>query len=949
MFLDAAGNPQTMPYQDIQISSGVPPSSLSYWKIVDENGYQYFFGETSSQREEITYSTGNNTQGYTEKYTYISSWYLNKIISPSGIEVATFTYFTGSDFEYLMYHDMGTKPQSGSLSVKRVNTKVKVKQAKYINTITTSIGKVQFGYINNRLDVPNSWQLNFISYLDQFNIVKRKFHLILDYFMGEFSTPNDRLRLREVKEGISNPVLLYSFQYNEITGGSFIMNPFRNNYRFDHYGYYNLGSIFCTPNHAIDVGCAEYGVTKSPSGDISYTAVFSLQEIKSATGGRTVFEYETVGSGLRIKSISNFSGSSLIAKSSFTYSGGQSPGTTRWSPEVPVYSFTASDGTEVWSSSSFKDIFDLGGVVIGYSTATETFLDGSKIVREFTNFSDLDYNDTPPLVEKYSGPPLSPSFVSNANVNGPPFAPGTSAFWKRGNPKSIKIYDSQNNLLKKDTMIYEESDQISTVQNRALHRHQQTGGTNPQITYLSGVYSLISKVFRLKETRTYTYDQNGYLSNIQEKSVVDYHPVHKTFPSSITRQVGNGPEEKVTYRYPTDVAGTGSQNPGPQPLAEGIRTLVQQKIITPIEQVSWFKDYGESSFKITSASLIAFHKNTTLGTPALNSVYSLVIDAPIQSLNPEASLTSNKTVFSFDNRYRLLENYTYNEPTATLSTVQKSDGLTSLLQWLNNTLISSVTVNPGTNQQKTEYQYNSIYGLTQSKDMNDRLTKYEFDNQYGQLLRIRDNENNIIERYRHHYKNQPEQLSNSSIFNYGCRMVGIETTLSSPENTSYGQTTYHWDFGDGTSTSTTNSRVGKVYQSAGSYTVKVRKENPEYYSLETSTVVTIFNQASNLTIIPNGETSIDNCSDIWWGYATELQASATGDVQSFSWEYQAPGSSWWWSLGSGPVVYTPPGFYHGGITGTYLVKCTMTNYCGNTFDEYIYLFVYASDPFCPQY
>src|SRR5690606_5884072 len=127
---------------------------------------------------------------------------------------------------------------------------------------------------------------------------------------------------------------------------------------------------------------------------------------------------------------------------------------------------------------------------------------------------------------------------------------------------------------------------------------------------------------------------------------------------------------------PTDVAGTGSQNPGPQPLADGIRTLVQQKIITPIEQVSWFKDYGESSFKITGASLKAFHKNTTLGTPALNSVYSLVIDAPIQSLNPEATLTSNKTVFSFDNRYRLLENYTYNEPTATLSTAQKSDGLT---------------------------------------------------------------------------------------------------------------------------------------------------------------------------------------------------------------------------------------------------------------------------------
>src|SRR5690606_23976563 len=141
---------------------------------------------------------------------------------------------------------------------------------------------------------------------------------------------------------------------------------------------------------------------------------------------------------------------------------------------------------------------------------------------------------------------------------------------------------------------------ISTVWNMAVEVYRTVPG---DFGFYVGDYMLRSQVVQLVESGNYTYDQNGYSNYVLEKSTYDYHPVHKTFPSSITRQVGSGPEERITYRYPTDVAGTGSQNPGPQPLADGIRTLVQQKIITPIEQVSWFKDYGESSFKITGASL----------------------------------------------------------------------------------------------------------------------------------------------------------------------------------------------------------------------------------------------------------------------------------------------------------------------------------------------------------
>lgn len=944
LFLDNSGQPQTIPYQDIVVQPGVGSASIGYWKITDTQGFTYFFGETSASREETTYSVGSiSTNTFTDKYTFISTWYLNKIVSPSGIQIATFNYTSGSNTTNYLPGVRVLECQASNIPNTRVDTKITSINPKYILSISTEIASCNFFYDNNRQDLQGALRLTSVSFRDQSSSIKKRFELehgCFNQYLG-FGVCRG-LKLMALKEGITNKVTTNSFLYEET-----VALPGPKSFYTDHFGYFNVNSTYdenigasggfgySDDAASIVSGICTNGRSKAPN---SNTLAAILKEIQTHSGQRIVLAY-SVDAGAIITSISSFIGSSLVSRSTFTYQGE--------TYRTPVYHYYDVENSNklIRSSNSYNGIFDLNGVNRAYSTVTETKLDGSKVIRSFYNFSD--YPDSIPTVGRYRGTPAYGfTYYGATNVDSSPFTPYSSNAWLRGLPKSVTIKDSDGNTLSIQEFTFEPGPIISTVWNMAVEVYRTVPG---DFGFYVGDYKVKSQIVKLTESISYLYDQNGYTTSLADKTTYTYHPVHKTFPSSITRQVGNGPEEKVTYRYPTDVAGTGSQNPGPQPLADGIRTLVQQKIITPIEQVSWFKDYGESSFKITGASLKTFHKNTILGTPALNSVYSLVIDAPIQNLNPEASLTSNKTVFSFDDRYRPLESYNYNESTSTLSTVQKSDGLTSSFQWLNNTLLSSVTVNPGTNQQKTEYQYNSIYGLTQSKDMNDRLTKYEFDNQYGQLLRIRDNENNIIERYRYHYKNQPEQLSNSSIFNYGCRMVGIETTLSSPENTSYGQTTYHWDFGDGTSTSTTNSSVGKVYQSAGNYTVKVRKENPEYYSLETSSVVTIFNQASNLTIIPNGETSIDNCSDIWWGYATELQASATGDVQSFSWEYQAPGSSWWWSLGSGPVVYTPPGFYHGGITGTYLVKCTMTNYCGNTFDEYIYLFVYASDPFCPQY
>ncbi|QOI98552.1 MAG: hypothetical protein HRU69_14140 [Flammeovirgaceae bacterium] len=81
LFIDNTGQPRTMPYQDIIIQPGAGSASIGYWKITDEQGYTYYFGESTASREETTYSVGNiATNSFTDKYTFTSTWYLTRIM-----------------------------------------------------------------------------------------------------------------------------------------------------------------------------------------------------------------------------------------------------------------------------------------------------------------------------------------------------------------------------------------------------------------------------------------------------------------------------------------------------------------------------------------------------------------------------------------------------------------------------------------------------------------------------------------------------------------------------------------------------------------------------------------------------------------------------------------------------------------------------------------------------
>lgn len=941
MFFNEVGNVYAMPYQEMIIKPGIGPLSMNYWTITDENGYVYYYGESDAQKESTTYYVNDS-----EKYTYVSTWYLSRIVSPAGENVATFSYITDSDYEFTMFAHKGVKPTSGNLVITASNVKIKIKQAKYLNFVSTSLGSIQFNY-QSRLDVPNSKAYQTIEFKDIEGSVKKRYHFAMDYFLGDWNAANRSLRLLSIKEGINNPISIYSFSYYEMHtstdsfGNPVSHNPNRNSYYFNHFGYHGRhgDSYSCSPAYNFPIPCAELGIVSRDASNLEQVRVFTLKEMVNASGGKTTFDYESSnGRGLRIKTISVFNGGTTpVGQSTFTYAGASTF-------TAPVYNYEAYNGSKIWSSSSLTDLYDLDGVTIGYSSVTETFLDGSKIVREFTNFSN--YADETPVVRKYlADPPAQPAVLQgNADVNGPPFASRTTRFWMRGLPRFVKVYDAQNNLLSMEEMQYEEGGVQAAVTSQALHGYQFEYGSNPKRTYISGTYHLRSVPVFLKKKIVSLFDQGDFTKAFVQTFDYQYQSKYLTLPSSMIISTGpieliNKPQQKVTFKYPKDIAGISTKPTSTDASAAGIWALIDKHIITNIEKLIYMKDFGASFYKIVGGELSTYNVGSN-NEPFLKSTFSLVTKTPLVSLSNEATLTSSGSVFSYDNsRYKLISTYTYDNDIKQIVNVTDNRGITMKYNWESgNTLLSSsaILLN-NTEKYKTQYSYNSIYGIEKITDANNLSTRYEYD-KLGRLKLIRDNSGNIIVRYRYNYANVNEvgiDFTMSGTTGVTGRAI---TFSSSADSESVGVNRYIWDFGDGVISEGTSS-VNHVYSTPGTYTVKLVKINPEYGdNLITSKQITIY---SSLTLeVTNSVSSINLCST---PRTSEIRANASGGCPPFTYAwYTRLNSGNWVSWGSSTSKT-----FSTTTTGLHEFRCVITDSCGNTIEKGTAVGVFKSPSNCP--
>lgn len=357
-----------------------PGVDENHFIITDENGIRYEFAEI----EKTTISPIDDQPNAPPLIvkTFVSSWYISRVIAPYGNEEITFTYhapvsgqptlsnaLANKSVTYSKVNDHSSfwegRPVQGTATY--FHPPVVVITRKFPDKVIFKKENKQVGYIefessiNERIDLSDAdfdgeRRLNKVSLYHTQNSTSalvKQFELKYEYFGSAQTEPQGfrRLKLKTVQELSPNPATLpskppYTFHYNNEHNTM----PARYTSSLDHWGFYNgksntygsqptlVPNVFTTAQYVS--GNRGEGADREPNSEAaSYTV---LNKIDFPTGGYTIFEYEgnvasswgsnignTPVGGVRIKQITDFSfpdKPALIKNYRYTTADGQTSG-----------------------------------------------------------------------------------------------------------------------------------------------------------------------------------------------------------------------------------------------------------------------------------------------------------------------------------------------------------------------------------------------------------------------------------------------------------------------------------------------------------------------------------------------------------------------------------------------------------------------------------------------
>ena len=144
---------------------------------------------------------------------------------------------------------------------------------------------------------------------------------------------------------------------------------------------------------------------------------------------------------------------------------------------------------------------------------------------------------------------------------------------------------------------------------------------------------------------------------------------------------------------------------------------------------------------------------------------------------------------------------------------------------------------PSSLEQTTTYTYEPLVGIKSITDPTGETITYEYDGR-KRLYLIRNDDNNIIKRYRYNYATEENTRITADIHVDGF-VIGSPTTFTVSDVSAYGgegETTFAWQIDGETKY---GPQVTHTYNTSGSKTVRLEMTNPEYgeVSTEEATVV----------------------------------------------------------------------------------------------------------------
>ncbi|MBV6640778.1 MAG: PKD domain-containing protein [Cyclobacteriaceae bacterium] len=939
----------TIPYQEVEIKKYGTLDDC-YWVITDIVGNQYYYGGTSASRETMNIERSNDDGTYdADEDDFTSTWHLTKIVPISKAGDITFSYVTGPNYFYEYFASIGYDSDGDgyftevSSELDLINTKVIIKSPKYLSQIETSLGFVNYYWADDRLGYE-------LMYLDSINTKDYNLELIeafkFNYFYFDANesfpgTPNpctDRLCMRLGLESIEkiinkNRVTFKKFEYfkdNVIEGINHYALPPRNSPHFDHWGYCNnqgfptgFGLINLLPLNSSN----QYYVN-SRYLNFERSKSCSLHKIIDHNGAFTNFIYEAhtpSSGGLRIKEVQYGEDENVLQSEKFYYTNG-------YKVNDPNYLIENESKGTVYSSSQ-NTLFDVNGATIGYEKVTKEYSNGGEEEFTFHTYSDKGDISASRTVVYYSFPIVFPDI----NLN-------TTKWWERGLLKQHEVINKESaNPFTKKVINYNFNNTENILDNLYVISVPYGGG------YIVYNYKTISKALTINIVDNYRYEGTSTSSLVKTQYYYVESPSGYQTSIRSKRNYIDGKEYLTEFRYPFDLYGILDPEPTGGDAAIGYWNMVDRHVVTPIETVVSLKngDLGETEYSYISGQLNLFKKHNYGGeeyiVPTSTSQLALADPSPSHNFLSIINVAGSQMPL-LDSDYRTVAQYAYSydvnlNSDGALQSYTGSDGISTTYTWGHgNTLVTSESSNGFT----TNYIYDPLVGLTKSTDPNNRDTKYEYD-PYNNLKLIRDHEDNIIKRYRHHYKGQEEEMGGSIHVN--ANNLEISFVNESAESF-YGDTRFIWDFGDGNVVETEDAFTTHTYATTGQYDITLSMINPEYNAaqisyndLEVNTFyirawASIYCQSTGLFQTKSGDFHSGTSSTSHF-LADDFSGTFCNGILQYKWQYRNQGASLWFLIDTFSSTedwdYLDIPTHFTSNVGSYEVRLVMVDDCDQEF------------------
>lgn len=402
---------------------------------------------------------------------------------------------------------------------------------------------------------------------------------------------------------------------------------------------------------------------------------------------------------------------------------------------------------------------------------------------------------------------LNWSILQSTEKNFSPYAPNPNYDWNRGQLMSEKTYTTQGDLVNEVTFGYD----LFYPNNRTLPYKvfglvispmdpRGSGSGYHNIAFFSK-YEVLAEVAKVLTTKTIKEYEVGTSHSITKTTEYKYGSNHMN-PIEISEQNSNSDKSITKYKYPLDYYNSSGGPIGPD---EGVYALINKRITNiPIEITQYIEIEGEEY--LTNAALTSY--NLESGIPVVRSSFKLDTKKTLTDFVP-SGIAGGPGFFTMDSRYdEKITVIEYDEKGNVLEVEDKITGITTSYIWgyneqypiakvinatyleiesvipaltlsdLNNgykTVVSNpgpplVTINLALtdsevrnllepirsnlpNAQISTFTYKPLVGMTSQTDPNGQITYYEYD-EWGRLLRIRNNDGFIISQYEYHYESK---------------------------------------------------------------------------------------------------------------------------------------------------------------------------------------------------